>query len=120
MCLQCEVDAQCVLREIIPGYQLYISIKDHEEWPKGQYGLVRCNDPDFVFAIPKDRDDEGEWYDFILYEFLMEPLTGYNFVSACMAAGWNQKEHGDVAIWFVERILERLKKNESQNQLCNE
>jgi len=61
MCTQCCVDAEYFLLdkdgnmaedpEILPGWMLFRAAKDStgSDMKKGQWGLVRCNDPDYVW-----------------------------------------------------------------------
>lgn len=60
MCLQCMTEAEIFANSlsdvhILPGYALMRATKDDYPddpgWKKGEYGLVRMNDPDIVFDI---------------------------------------------------------------------
>jgi hypothetical protein len=108
MCLRCNVDAKLVIEEVIPGCHLYVSQKDDDDWSKGWYGLVRVNDPDFIFfcdfsqseekhpELPKGAYDAIDW-------FYMIPYKGYCFIEACKRAGWNYDNHGHPELWFLAR-----------------
>lgn len=60
MCLQCMTKAEIFANgpenyEVLPGYILLRATKDayekdDPEWAKGEWGLVRCNDPDLIWA----------------------------------------------------------------------
>ena len=104
MCMQCVVDALVVIEDILPGYALMISTKDDPRWPKGSFGLVYCNDPDFVWAGEPPRDpfygmsdvqieavpeDDELWDQFRKFakfitevrdQFDEDPIVGYRFV----------------------------------------
>ena len=111
MCLQCVVDAKAIIRFILSktvscptGWHLYVATKDDEEWPKGYYGLLRMNNPDFVFPL-KDLDNP-DW-DAIYDAFLCNPEIGYKFYQSCIDAGYNQD--GSVEDWFIKRLILKLK-----------
>lgn len=55
MCLQCVTEAEIFANdpddcEVLPGYALVRATKNAPEWAKGEWGLVRCNDPDLIWA----------------------------------------------------------------------
>lgn len=65
MCLQCDASAEN-LGLVLPGWFLMRSTKPHEDWPEGHWGLVRKNDPDFVWETRPTPDPlhgvpESEW-----------------------------------------------------------
>jgi hypothetical protein len=77
MCTQCCVDAQFFLlnpdgsvddyKDLLPGWALFRATRDGAAMKAGQWGLVQCNDPDFVWddaPIPDPchglSDDEYE------------------------------------------------------------
>ena len=51
MCLQCDTDP-INYGELLPGWALMKATKTStfNEWKQDEYGLVRCNDPDFIFT----------------------------------------------------------------------
>lgn len=115
MCLQCVAEAELVLQEVIPGYQFYVSQKENEEWPKGYYGVIVRNDPDFIFPcdfskseekhseLPKGAFEAENW-------FYMDPYRGHRFVEACKQAGYDKEEDGwNVSLWFLKRVHGMLK-----------
>jgi hypothetical protein len=136
MCLQCVTEAETVLDDPILGYILMVAKRDSEEWPAGHYGLVKCNDPDFIWegkplldplegmdddAIDALADDSEEWagyerfMDFvekIRPVFNTDPYTGHQFVRACEASGYKWKQDGDVVMWFIDHIARKMEKNE--------
>lgn len=117
MCLQCTVNAKALVRNIIPGYSLMISMKDNAEWPKGWYGLVSCNDPDFVWeqkplvdpwvGLTDEQIDacskkqQREWLKFaqtadkIAKAMRVHPEVGWRFVEACRKAGFGERAPKD-------------------------
>lgn len=111
MCLQCVVEAEEVVRDIVSGYSLYVATNDTEpdDWPKGWYGLVQINDPDFVFPCDFYGSDgiDGQLpggSSKALDYFYMTPFHGHRFIEACKASGWEGHDvHGHPELWFLER-----------------
>jgi hypothetical protein len=106
---------------------------DSTDWPKGWLGLVKENDPLFVWPYKPllDIDDPAFdrlhpvdpelalWKLFIDYVFEVEenfacsyPIQGYEFVSACIKAGYQPEQYGVNVVWwfinFVNRALLKL------------
>jgi hypothetical protein len=113
MCLQCVAESQEIIRDIVPGYALHRATKDvPDEWPVGHYGVVKMNDPMLVFALPDDATEDdilmnslemSDRFGFSLWE-------GYDFTSACVAAGYVPDTDGyNVLAWFMEHVARRLK-----------
>lgn len=135
MCLECVTEAETLIEDIIPGYRLTVAMKDAEDWPKGYYGLVRGNDPDFVwppddyidpFSGMTDEEIEAadekapdprwqEWYDFASFiarirdRFNTHPIIGWHFINACQECGYDHYYDGDVIYWFIDRVNRRLR-----------
>lgn len=124
MCLQCCTDAVTIKENILPGYFLVKASKTYcNDWKEGQLGLVRQNDPDFVWDNPgpdptagmTDEEIEnlspGVWGESVKWmkkvekieeTFRSDPMTSYRFVSACIAAGYDPEKDGyNVVMWFV-------------------
>jgi hypothetical protein len=124
-----------VVKNVLPGYYLKIAVKDHQDWPKGWYGLVQCNDPDFVWkgkpkldptfhmsdkeqeALPDDSpiwNDVNKFFKFIESiepNFECDPIMGYQLVEACKKAGYDEKKHGlRVIAWLSHHMAEKIKK----------
>ncbi|HEX2697081.1 MAG TPA: hypothetical protein VHM28_05185 [Anaerolineales bacterium] len=112
-----------------------VATKDADGWLKGQYGLVRINDPDFVWSgelmlnpwfqlsdaeidslPPGDRrisdfDRYVDMIDEIEPSFEVGPMYGYWLVSACIEDGYDSKLHGKrVVFWLIHHIAEKLSK----------
>lgn len=139
MCLQCVTEAETIIEFPIIGYWLMQSKKGHPDWPEGYFGLVKCNDPDFVWegevyydpldemtddeidAIPKgDPLWEKYWafsehVDRVEPAFSCRPELGYQFVNACIASGYNRHKDGYVLYWFISRIGKMLEKKRIDN-----
>jgi hypothetical protein len=122
-----------LVENVLPGYYLMRAVKGCEEWPKGYYGLVRCNDPDFVwkekpitdptFHIPDKKLEKflkndvvwkksNKFHDVISKirdDFVSEPRIGHELILACMKNGYRKKEHGDVLCWLFNHMAEKMK-----------
>lgn len=135
MCLQCVTEAEVLVKNILPGYSLMIAKVGHKEWPKGSYGLVRCDDPDYVwkgrpiidsFEGMSDKeinalsDDSLEVRQnnkfFKLVEklepqFKNSPELGYDLYRACKKAGYSEIKHGRRLLsWLVNHMALKMKK----------
>lgn len=56
MCEQCVAKTKMYVlpgqpEEVLPGYFLVRATQDGHEMKANEWGLVRCNDPDFIFAV---------------------------------------------------------------------
>jgi len=61
MCEQCVTDAQFFLlkedgsidsyKNLLPGWALFQAAKDGCDMEKGEWGLVQCNNPDFIWSV---------------------------------------------------------------------
>lgn len=111
MCLQCVVDAKCVIKDFIPPYHLYVSQKDDEEWPIGEYGLVVINDPDVIFPSNLDDPDMGSY-------FYLDPFRGHRLWNACIKSGYDPDKHKD-GYWVYSWIIERIR-NDMENYITKE
>ena len=127
-----------VKKDILPGYFLVkgtVEVKD--EWPKGWYGLVQYNDPDFIWeermtpdpyhgltgkqinnGSKKLHEKYRRWLEMLnsieddFCECQVRPWTSYQFVSACMKAGYRPKRDGfNVMYWFVNYVGQKTKRN---------
>lgn len=128
MCLQCAVNAVSY-GEVLPGWYLARATNDRapEEWPKDHWGLIRINDPDFVWESTPTVDpyhgmtdneinsaaaadiscrDDKYHADVNMFEeaLVCDPETGYKLVEAAKAAGWDSWRHGRFAWWLFHRM----------------
>ena len=136
MCEQCMAKTRVITRNILGEWTLVRATKDGMHMKKGQYGLVRCNDPDFIFDGPIEfdptynmTDDEinnmskaddrqwrkfNRWYDKIETCFNAPFELGYQFVIECKKKGYRSKTHGmNVLMWFLGHLrvfMKRVKK----------
>jgi len=127
MCLSCMADAQLVFkndRPILPqtehGGPFYLlrARTGCKEWPKDWYGLVISNGPLLIWEWepqPEPPEESEEWETWfghvsdLLDVFEMDPLNGHEFVSSCMAAGYNKEKHGSVVYWFANYVAKALR-----------
>lgn len=138
MCMQCLADAHNVFvdRPLLPatahnGPVWFVQGHyGHVEWPRGWYGLVFLNDPFAVWEwepTPEPRVPEGrgkkvdaayavwhEWYTNAskAAESVngLDLITAYDLVAACIKAGYDRLEDGDVALWLMGYIGRALKR----------
>jgi hypothetical protein len=132
---------------ILPGYFLVkgtVEVKD--EWPKGWYGLVQCNDPDFIWeekmtpdplygmtdekfndCSEKTWEKSKKWMKILgsieedFREYQADPMTSYQFVSACIKAGYKPKRDGfNVMSWFVNYVGQKMKQKNKKREPSND
>lgn len=134
MCLQCTVNAER-LGTVLPGWALYRSHGDDPRWPRGHWGLVRSNDPDFVWETTPTPDPlhdvpDDQWEAFFdanpkgsaAYERTMnfehpdfdaaivcEPALGWELVQAAIPHGYDPETTGDFSQWFFSLLGIRLR-----------
>lgn len=133
MCEQCFTQSLIWKKPVVPGFFLTLAQKDGWYMKKGWFGLLRCNDPDFVFkALPekdpawgREEDDslDASWYEWYLkaHEFGLELMTligisapdddintsltdCYELGVACKEAGWNPEKHPRMHEWLFHTI----------------
>ena len=138
MCLQCLTKAVTVKKDILPGYILkkarldYVGQGNSPSWLKGQFGLIKMNNPDFVWTNPgvnpidglTDRQinsiEESKWkravewmkkVEIIEKNFKDEPMICYEFIRACKKAGYRPARHGlNAVMWFVNHCAKAAKR----------
>jgi len=127
MCEQCQAET-IDIGEIGPGWLLCVATKDGDMMKKGDYGFIRCNNPDFIipaslkpFPNPfQDYTDEqldnltdeenDKFCDFYELEEKLRPHlkcdfeTAYELVVAGKEIGWDEKKDGCFAIWFIHQV----------------
>jgi hypothetical protein len=133
MCIQCTTNAKLIFKNIIPGYSLYQATVSVEKWQAGEYGLVRQNDPDYIWVgLPKEdlcqkltdaeidqlAKESLEWQsyeqlrDFVQWvtpQFQGKPEQGYFLVQACLKAGYEHSD-GNVLFWLFNHIAQKVGK----------
>lgn len=119
--MQCLTEAK-MYGEVIPGWYLVKATKTSPwgHWPAGYWGLVRMNDPDFVWEPdPLEEDPEAPVDENGLSEFYRRhndfeealhshPNVGYTLIKDAMKVGYNPEEEGYVTFWLFERMARML------------
>lgn len=132
MCKQCLANAVVIKGNIVPGFTLMKATTFTDGWAAGQYGLVESDDPTFIFSgpiladplagIPGDElvkipSEDPRWsksLDHMCYagsimqNFNTDPVTGWRLVQACILAGFNPQDDGDVMYWLVNHMATQL------------
>lgn len=130
MCECCSAEA-IDIGEVVPGWLLVRATRRGLRMHPGDYGLVRSNDPDFIFRMPPEPDparglsdeeydrnpqihkDWMAWHSRFALEYepelITDPMTGYALVKACLEAGYDPDEHGTrIVFWLVDRMARTL------------
>lgn len=122
MCLQCIVDSKVVIESLFPNtpngkysYQLQVNDSiENEEWPKGWYGVVLCNDPEFVFPGPLEEENDDNWLDIsergldMVDRNILSMRRAWQIVDSAISAGYNPKEE-PFESWLIDYCAKRLK-----------
>jgi hypothetical protein len=128
VCLQCLVEAE-TLAEVLPRWWVARAMKTYKgEWEEGEYGLVRCNDPDLIWdGEPRpdpsfgrtDEEVEAEtdeqWRDAEAWlreasEFCNSLRTTggmyrlWELVQDAKAYGYDRDEHGSFEYWLFHQM----------------
>lgn len=56
MCEQCLAKTMLWNNQVLPGFYLVMARQDGSYMKKDWYGLVTCNDPEFVFSVEPQKD----------------------------------------------------------------
>lgn len=134
MCEQCVANAKLVISDVVPGFSLMVAEGGSEDWPKGWYGLVECNDPTMVFPTLEidplfgvsvaELDTTGGQPEVLAQESLhldavmafqervpASLMANYRLVSACFVAGYDPELHGTyVESWLIHHMASKLAK----------
>ena len=93
MCEQC-LTWPVSFGQPLEGFTLMRARRQGNDWRKGYWGLVECNDPTFMWKstpIPLSEDDMPYGYpDEFATALICDPNSGYRLVAACMEKGYNQ------------------------------
>lgn len=136
MCEQC-LTWPVSFGQPLPGFTLMRARRDGNDWLKGEWGLVQCNDPSFqwkttptpspTWGMTDDEEDayiesiekDSPEYQRALYsrhlgdfadEFSSMPaMTGYKLIKGAMDKGYDPKVHGFFSEWFFDYLGEWLK-----------
>lgn len=120
MCEQCLADMQLVISDILPGFALYKANQDGGRLKSGNYGLVECNDPSFIFSVTPEREPnecEGDswckWVDKvnIFEDQLLDSVTDfkgvYRLIRGCYEIGYKD-EDGRIGIWLFNYLATKI------------
>ena len=116
MCQQCTTNA-LYFGTPIPGYHLMRARRSDSEIQVGQWGLIECNDPTFVFTFdfhikPGTKDWDEQVYK-LHEEFGASPVQGYNLVKACIELGYDPAKN--FCAWIAQHLLAHLKVTEPED-----
>lgn len=119
MCEQCVTNSVSITTPLDKeGWVLIQATKDGHFMKKGQYGLVRMNDPDFVwtekpYKEPNENDPALDaWFEAVdrfTNEFASGPLESYEIVKACIRLGYKKKIHGSFSHWLFDFLGQSIK-----------
>jgi len=139
MCEQCTAQTK-TYGEVLPHWWLVQATKDGNEMKAGDFGLVQCNDPDYIWpenlAPRKDpafgftdeqfdnmTEETGqEWDDFQEYveklgkHFNSDPMTGYYLVESAKTAGWKPEEYRFLMGWLSHRMAVAIERNPTADE----
>jgi hypothetical protein len=127
MCDQCLTNS-LYFGEVLPGYQLIRARRKSDMMNVGDWGLVICNDPDYVWSSVPVMDPTSGMTDDQMKQYFAEdssrsvfftpdefidalygsPNQGYSLVKAAMSIGYNFEEHGQFDYWLFDHIARYL------------
>jgi len=126
MCEQCLVNP-LYFGEVLPGWFLIRARREGTEMKVGQWGLVECNGPTFVWTTTPKPDptvgltekQEREFWASLTEEqkkaeiaregdfddaLVCNPFTGYKLVKAAMKKGYRRNTHGHLSSWLFHYL----------------
>lgn len=116
MCEQCCAKT-IYLGEIAKGFHFVKATRDGNEMKKGEYGIIRCNDPDIIFPeslkpFPDpylNNEEDGDKFIDLVYnlrEYLIGSFDfGYDFYMACSKEpDWNHEKPGNIDWWIINKM----------------
>lgn len=120
MCLQCIAEAELIIEKVLKGdkysYSLMRSTKDNEEWPKGWYGLVICNDPQFIFDAEILKDDDSDNFHQASTKLEEGIITTSNYSTTIARLyddaklnGYDKEQHGNhISSWLLNHLASKM------------
>jgi hypothetical protein len=144
MCEQCSAQTK-TYGEVVPGWWLVQATKEGNMMKPDDFGLVACNDPDFIWplALAPQKDpafdmteeefdnmteDVGKaWDDFQDYteklseHFSCDPIVGYSLMQGVYQAGYSRKEYGyNYMGWLSHRMAVVIERNPTADEKISE
>lgn len=117
MCEQCIVNPLS-FGEVLPGIYLMRARRDGNEMNAGDWGLVYCNGPFFVWSGTREKPNpecsysESDMSD-EFSQMMVDPRTGYDLFTKAFAFGFDPNKHNFTA-WFWEHIFNHVDATEPQ------
>lgn len=117
MCEQCSA-ATVTYGTVVPGVILARATAKGLSMEPGDWGLIRCNDPDVIFRgeFVKDPgdgedDDSAFWEAFFRFRdaFRVSPTIGWEIGEAAKSVGWDRKEEW-LETFLYDRCVELAEK----------
>lgn len=133
MCEQCVTD--CLhYGQVLPGWYLIRAQKDGNLMKIHQWGLLRCNDPDFVWTVDPivditygmsddqvDALPDDQWNLYRKFSNSAEKFeqslkgdirSGYSLYKACLEAGYDPEVDGyNLSHWLLHSLAVRVSEN---------
>lgn len=115
MCEQCLANPVS-FGQPLRGFWLMRARRDGDNWKKGEWGLVECNDPTFYWVSTPRVLSDTEWEPEDFHDaFMADPSTGYRLVAAAVEKGYDPTE-GGFESWFFNYLVEYLKTAEAVDE----
>jgi len=107
MCEQCLVNP-LYYGEVFKDWHLIRARRKGSYMEVGEWGLVKINDPSWVWkSDPRDQSD-GPPDDF-WEAFLCTPFSGKEFIEDCVDSGFDGENDYDLSEWLWEKIVNHVK-----------
>ena len=130
MCEQCMAEAVILIddKPVIGEFFLVRATKDGGIMKNGEFGLVRWNDPDFIFNVTPEiepPDDDTIENDDLYFAWLEKARNfqqhlsasnaglnaSYELVKGCIDAGFKYEIDGIVEYWLFTYLAQFIKEN---------
>lgn len=119
MCEQCLAEMQLIVSDVLPEFALYRATKDGGRLKSGDYGLVECNDPSFIFNVVPEAEPNEEndsWIEWAgkanaFEDQLLDSTTDfkgvYRLIRGCYENGYKD-EDGHVGMWLFNYLATKI------------
>jgi len=116
MCEQCLVNP-LYFGEVLPGWYLIRARRDGDIMKVGDWGMIQCNDPTFVWeTTPKMTAEQNEKLYILPEDFenslYLNAYNGYELVKAAIEVGYNRDEDGYFPQWLYYKLSEFIRNTE--------